>query len=503
MTNANLRAVNVGKTFGGIVALEGVSLEIGAGSVHALVGANGAGKSTLIKILTGYFKEYAGQVEIDHQPVPVTSPSDALQHGIEVVHQEVDATLVPGLSITENLLIEELAAAGSPLLLNWRKLNAAALEALARVGLQLDVRKPVEELSLHQKQLLVIARALSRNVRFLILDEPTASLSLPEVATLFDVLRQIKARGVGILYISHRLGEVREIADVISVLRNGRLAGNFPGDVDTAQVIEAMLGAHTTELYPPRRARVPGEVILDVNHLSRRGAVKDVSFSVRRHEVLGIAGLVGAGKTELLRLLFGADRADAGEIRLDGKLLRIRQPQDAVQNSIFLLPEERRKQGLLIENPIRENITLPFLNLHAVLGWVLKRRELATTLRVSEQVGLAPALPEMPVKNLSGGNQQKVVIGKWLGRTPRVMMFDEATQGIDVKTKRDVYDLALALSQTSGVIYASSDIDEVVALADRVLVMRDGRVVADLPAAQATRQLVLEYATGAKEQVNA
>ncbi len=503
MTNANLRAVNVGKTFGGIVALEGVSLEIGAGSVHALVGTNGAGKSTLIKILTGYFKEYAGQVEIDHQPVPVSSPSDALQHGIEVVHQEVDATLVPGLSITENLLIEELAAAGSPLLLNWRKLNAAALEALARVGLQLDVRKPVEELSLHQKQLLVIARALSRNVRFLILDEPTASLSLPEVATLFDVLRQIKARGVGILYISHRLGEVHEIADVISVLRNGRLAGNFQGDVDIAQVIEAMLGAHTTELYPPRRARAPGEVILDVNNLSRRGAVKDVSFSVRRHEVLGIAGLVGAGKTELLRLLFGADRADAGEIHLDGKLICIRQPQDAVQNSIFLLPEERRKQGLLIENPIRENITLPFLNLHAVLGWVLKRRDLATTLRVSEQVGLAPALPEMLVKNLSGGNQQKVVIGKWLGRTPRVMMFDEATQGIDVKTKRDVYDLALALSQTSGVIYASSDIDEVVALADRVLVMRDGRVVADLPAVLATRQLVLEYATGAKEQVNA
>ena len=450
MTNSNLRAARVGKTFGGIVALDGVSLQIEAGSIHALVGANGAGKSTLIKILTGYYEEYAGQVEIDHLAVPVHSPADALSLGIEVVHQEVDATLIPGLSITENLLIEALAAGKGTPVLNWRRLNGAAMEALARVGLQLDVRKPVEDLSLQQKQLLVIARALSRNVRFLILDEPTASLSLPEVAILFDVLRQIKARGVGILYISHRLGEVREIADEISVLRAGRLVGSFPGDVDPAQVIEAMLGAQTVAQFPPRQARAAGEDILRVEGLSRRGAVRGVNFSVHRNEVLGIAGLVGAGKTELLRLLFGADQADAGEVRLDGAPIRIRQPQDAVRHGIFLVPEERRRQGLLIEDPVRVNLTLPFLNLHSALGWVLRQRELTAAAHLAQQVGLAPALPEMPVKFLSGGNQQKVVIGKWFGRAPRVMLFDEATQGIDVKTKRDVYDLVLALSRTDG-----------------------------------------------------
>lgn len=496
-----LRAVEVSKRFDGVVALDGVSFEVQAGQIHALVGANGAGKSTLIKILTGYYDTYGGQVELDGRPVALYRPSDAIRAGIEVVHQEVDTALVPTLSVAENVLIEHLAERGSGLWVDWRHLYQESQRALHRVGLDVHPARAVETLSLHEKQLLLIARAVRRKARFLILDEPTASLSLREAQMLFGLLRDLAQSGVGIVYISHRLAEVRELADAVTVLRAGRVAGRFAAHAPTEQIIEAMLGSTAGDLYPERPAREPGEVVLEGRGLTRKGSVNDVSFVARRGEVLGITGLVGAGKTELLRLLFGADPLDSGMLYLNGRLLRLRQPKDAVRAGIYLVPEERRRQGLLIESTVRENATLPFLHKHVRLGWLSRRKELETTAHITRLVGLTPPLPDLPVKNLSGGNQQKVVIGRWFSGDPQVVLFDEATQGIDVRAKRDVFDLVHQWSRRAAVIYASSDIDEVMALADRVLVMRDGRVVAEVDPRQVSRETVLALATGVRDSI--
>jgi len=480
------------------VALQSVDFEVQAGTVHALVGANGAGKSTLIKILSGYYPEYEGQIEVNGTPVAITRPADALELGIEVVHQEVDTTLIPYLSVAENLLIEKLASGRTGTFIQWRTLYQEARDTAERLGLDIDVRKRVEDLSLHQKQLLVIARAISRNVAYLVLDEPTSSLGLHEIDRLFEILRILKQKGVGIIHVSHRLAEVREIADEVSVLRNGQKVAHFVGEVSLPKIVEAMLGVPASESFPPRDGRDRGEVVLEVRHLWRRGHISDISFQLHRGEVLGLTGLTGSGKTELLRLLFGADRPDAGEILVEGRSVRFGHPGMAVEHGIFLIPEERRRQGLLVENSVRENIALPFLRLFSLAGWMLPQRETLHAQKIIQRVGLVPPRPEMPVKNLSGGNQQKVVIGKWLGREPRVMLFDEATQGIDVGAKREVYNLVQHLAQRSGILFASSEIDEVLSLADRVLVMRDGRIVAEFPAAEASRQAVLEYATGAR-----
>jgi simple sugar transport system ATP-binding protein len=493
---SSLKANHLRKTFPGVVALDDVEFEVQSGRVHALVGANGAGKSTLIKILSGFYTDYDGQVELDGQAVRIDRPSVAFDQGIEVVHQEVDVTLIPYLTVAENLLIEKLGTRRAGLVVNWGALYQEARQAAERVGLKADVRKRVEDLSLHEKQLLVISRAVSRRARFLILDEPTASLSLGEVERLFEILKSIKSEGVGVIYISHRLAEVRDIADEVSVLRNGKMVAHFEDANSMNLVVEAMLGHPVNETFPPRGEQERGALVLQAKDLTRKGAVRGVSLQAYQGEILGITGLVGAGKTELLRLLFGVDRLDAGEMILDGRPVRIHSPSAAVAQGIYLIPEERRKQGLIVEDPIFKNITLPFLKLFEAAAWMVHRREIDHTQKIIQQVGLVPPRPEMLVMNLSGGNQQKVVIGKWFGRKPRCMLFDEATQGIDIKAKRDVYDLARQVSKEAGVIYASSEIDEVLGLADRVLVMRGGQVVAELTAQEASRQDVLEYATG-------
>lgn len=498
--SGSLKATNLGKTFPGVVALDNVSLEVPQGRVIALVGANGAGKSTLIKILTGYYDQYDGSIDIDGQPVSILRPADAQAHGIEAVYQEVDTVLIPYLTVAENLLIEQLAERRRAPWLNWRALNQEARAAAQRIGLEVDVQKRVEDLVLHEKQMLVIARALSRHVRYLIFDEPTTSLGLREIAQLFDVIRDLKRQNVGIIYISHRLAEVQEIADDVIVLRNGQRVAEFPAEngLDMAHVAEAMLGAPVDETFPPKGERTPGDIVLEARQLSRRKLLHDIDLTVRQGEILGIAGLVGAGKTELLRALFGADKLDSGTILIDKAGVRLGSPSAAVKHGIFLVPEERRSQGVLVEDSIRKNMTLPFLRQFAFLGtWMNRAREIVHTSQVIDRVGLTPPRPEMLVRQLSGGNQQKVAIGKWFGSQPRVMMFDEATQGIDVKAKREVYELAHRLCDSAAVIYASSDIDEVLGLADRVLVMRDGAVVAELTAEEADRQLVLGYATGA------
>ncbi len=499
----SLCAQGLGKRFPGVVALKDVSLEVQPGRILALVGANGAGKSTLIKILTGFYDEYEGTIEIDGQPVDIRKPAEAQALGIEVVHQEVDTVLIPYLTVSENLLIEQLAHGGGGPLVNWRAMHRETKAALDRIGLKVDPRARVEDLVLHEKQMLVIARAISHRVRYLIFDEPTTSLGPQQVDRLFEVIRALKADGVGIIYISHRLNEVLTLADDVMVLRNGERVAQFARDAcDIGAITRAMLGTSMSEAFPPRPQRTPGEVVLEARGLTRAPALNDVSLQVRKGEIVGIAGLVGAGKTELLRALFGADPVDSGEFLVDGRPLKLTSPDRAVQHGIYLVPEERRSQGVLVQDSIRKNVSLPFLGqfAHAAL-WMSRALELAHARSIIEQVGVVPARPETLVQNLSGGNQQKVAIGKWFGRPARVMMFDEATQGIDVKAKRDIYELVHRLSEDAGVIYASADIDETLALADRILVMRDGRIVAELSAAEADRQLVMEYATGARQEM--
>ncbi|MEL6272470.1 MAG: sugar ABC transporter ATP-binding protein, partial [Chloroflexota bacterium] len=366
--------------------------------------------------------------------------------------------------------------------------------------LNIDPRARVEDLVLHEKQMLVIARAVHQNVKFLIFDEPTTSLSLPEVEQLFEVIERLKAEGIGIIYISHRLAEVRHIADDITILRNGEKVAEFPvSEYDVGRISEGMLGTPVTEMFPPKQSIATERVILDVRNLNQKNTLHNINFAVRQGEILGVAGLVGAGKTELLRAVFGADPIDSGEIRMEGQPVKITSPDRAVANGIFLVPEERRSQGVLVEDPIHRNISLPFLTLFSWATGIMRRtQEFTNANRIAASVGLTPPDVTMLVQNLSGGNQQKVAIGKWFGKDAHVMMFDEATQGIDVRAKRDVYDLAQNLCQTSAVIYASSDIDEVIGVANRVIVMRDGFIVAELGPDEMDRQLILEYATGAR-----
>ncbi len=497
-----LYAKGLGKRFPGVVALDDVSLELQPGRVMALVGANGAGKSTLIKILTGYYDSYEGQIAIDDQPVHIHQPSDAAGVGIQAVYQEVDTVLVPTLTVSENVLLSGLATERRRFL-NWAALHQQAEAVLAQVGLTLDVRRRVEELVLHEKQMLVIARAVSQKVRYLIFDEPTTSLSLPEVERLFGIIRTLKAQGVGILYISHRLMEVAALADEILVLRNGRKITQFPAsEFDFGRISEAMLGSAVQDIFPPKTDTAPGETLLTAEGLTRRGKLKGISLSVRRGEIIGVAGLVGAGKTELLRALFGADPLDGGQVCVNGQPITLRTPEQAVAQGIYLVPEERRSQGVLVEEKIQRNITLPFLGQFSrVLGLIDRLREREHSVNTITRLGIVPANPDAEVQSLSGGNQQKVVIGKWLTGQPRVVMFDEATQGIDVKAKQDVYRIARELARSAAVIYASSDIDEVIGIADRMIVMHAGQIVAEFTAAEFDRARILEYATGSKPKL--
>jgi len=493
-----LVARGLGKRFPGVVALKGVDFELLPGRVHALVGANGAGKSTLIKILSGYYPSYQGEVWVDGRPVRLVRPDLAFRHGIEVVHQEVDTALVPGLSVAENLFLERLAGGGTGVWVSPRRLLGEAGAALERLGFALDPAARVEDLSLHQKQLLVIARAMLRELRYLILDEPTAALSLTEAERLLELVNRLRGQGIGVLYVTHRLAEVERIADQVTVLREGTRVAYWERPFALAAIVEAMLGAPPGAIFPPRRPE-PGETILSARGLFRPPRVQGVDLTLRRGEVVALTGLAGAGKTELLRLLFGADRPEAGEIRLLGRPVRLASPTAAVRLGIYLVPEERRRQGLILDKPVRENLSLPFLKRFArFLGWLDRDAERGFAKQQIQRVRLSPPDPERPVRLLSGGNQQKVVVGRWLGGLPRVLLFDEPTQGVDVGAKRELYRLARESAKGAAVLWATAEIDEALGVADRVLVMRDGRVVAAFPTEEADRQRVLAYATGAE-----
>jgi rhamnose transport system ATP-binding protein len=483
----------ISKRFGATRALDGVSMDLHPGEVHALVGENGAGKSTLIKVMTGVYPPDDGEVLVDGEPVTLHSAADAQARGIAPIFQE--PLIFPDLSVAENVFIGHRDQGR---VVRWRRMCADAAEILASLDVHIDPRTPASGLPVAAQQAIEIAKAISLDVRVLIMDEPTAALSAHEVERLFRQVRRLRDAGVAVLFISHRLDEVFELADRITVFRDGRrVASHARGDVTRAELIAAMVGREVSDFYARHDHRA-GEVVLRVRDLARTGAFSGVSFDVRRGEVLGLAGLVGAGRTDVALALFGVAPAEAGTIELDGEPVEIATPRDALDRGIAYLSEDRRHVGLSLPQSVTSNITLPSLRRYVTrLSLVDRRAERAAAAGFRERLRIRTPGLNQPVGLLSGGNQQKTMLAKWLNTEPRVLILDEPTRGIDVGAKADVHGIVDELARAGlAIVLISSDLPEVLAVSDRVLVMREGTQTGVFDRAEATQERVMTAAVG-------
>jgi rhamnose transport system ATP-binding protein len=483
----------ISKRFGSTQALDGVSLTLLPGEIHALLGENGAGKSTLIKIITGVTQPDAGEILVDGRPVRISSALEGQALGIAAIYQE--PMIFPDLSVAENVFVSHRDRGR---IVDYGAMKRDAEAVLARLGVRLDVELPARGLTLAEKQTVEIAKALSLRVRVLIMDEPTASLSANEVRRLFGIVAALRSAGVAVLFISHRLEEVFEIADRVTILRDGRWVSTVQRqDLTPERAIRGMVGRTLKELFV-RTASQPGEVILEVRALVRTGVFRDISFTLRRGEVLGFAGLVGARRTDVGLALFGIAPADGGEVLVDGHALRLVSPQDAVAAGIAYATEDRHKLGLVFPLSVAANITLPSLRRYlGPLGIIRRGAEDRTAGEFKDRLRIRTPSVRSPVAALSGGNQQKVVLSKWLNTRPRILILDEPTRGIDVGTKVEVHQIVEELAQQGmAIILISSDLPEVLAMSDRILVMREGRQMAVLSREEATEERVLAAAMG-------
>ena len=496
---------NIGVEFPGVRALKGVDLTIESQKVTALIGANGAGKSTLMKVLSGVYNHYTGQITIDGKDVEIREPNTAKLLGIETVYQEVDTALEPNLSVAENIMVDYLVnGLGKKQFFNWNYIYKTSQDILDKLGLDdIDNRQLVGTMPLAKKQMVVIARAVLRDCRFLVLDEPTAALSEAETQHLFEIVRDLKNnRGVGVIFISHRLNELFEICDTLTVLRDGNLVlADQPLTKETTinDIVQYMLG-ETYDQVLDRSGRTIGEKVLEVEGLTEfTGKCKDCSFYVRSGEIVGIAGLVGAGKTEMLKTLYAALPVSSGVVKVHGKEISPRIPADAVKAGICMIPEERRKEGLELTMSVAYNLSMATLSKYAQnpMQFLDKKQERVDAVSKVEQLHIATPSIDQQVMFLSGGNQQKVVIGKWIGSDADVFIFDEPTQGIDVGAKQEVYKLCIDLArQGKAVIYCTSETGEILALTDRTYVMYDGQIQKEFNTAETNEQQILDYSTG-------
>ena len=484
----------ISKQFPGVVALDRVDFDVAAGEIVALVGENGAGKSTLMKILAGIHRADAGEIRIDGANVILHGPADAARRGIGVIHQERE--LIDTLDVAGNVFLGREPTRGGPLrLLDRGRMHADTERQLARVGVQIPAGTPLRRLSAAQQQLVSIVRALSTNARLLILDEPTSSLTSSDADRLFGVLRDLRSAGTAIVYISHRLKEIEMLADRAVVLRDGRNAGTLGrGEISHDRLVQLMVGRAVVATTRPQAAT--GPVVLQVDRLrTRRYPDVEVSLAVHRGEVLGIAGLIGAGRSELAEAICGVGAPLSGRVLFDGEPLAIRSAREAIRHGICLVPEDRRRAGVIAPMSIRENVTLPSLTSHARFGIVSRASEATAVRRITAALMVKAASIESPVATLSGGNQQKVVLARWLARRPRVIVFDEPTQGVDVGAKAEIHRLIRSLADDgAAVVMISSDMDEIVAESDRVAVMHDGRVTGVLSRAECTPESILQLA---------
>jgi ribose transport system ATP-binding protein/inositol transport system ATP-binding protein len=485
---------NIHKKFPGVYALNGVDFELKEGEVHALLGENGAGKSTLIKILAGIYTADDGEVYLKDRKVRINGVQQSQALGISVIHQEL--CLAPNMTVADNIFLgkEILNKSG---FVNYSEQNKAAQELLDSLGLAIDSTVIVSQLSVAQQQLVEIAKALSFDARIIVMDEPTASLTLREVEMLFQTINNLKQKNIAVIYISHRMEELFRVADRVTVLRDGRYVGTRE-TVDTTreELIAMMVGRELKDLYK-RTFHTPGDTVLEVKDLNHGNILKGISFELKQGEILGISGLVGSGRTELARAIFGIDRYDSGEILVAGERVNITSPIDALRQGIILVPEDRKGQGLILVNSVSYNITLAVLKQFIGMIGVNRRLEKELVDIYIEKLSIKTPSYEQLISNLSGGNQQKIVIAKWLATSPKVLILDEPTRGVDVGAKAELYSIINMLAEQGvGIIMISSELPEIIGMSDRVLVMHNGRITGSLIRDELDQEKIMHFATG-------
>ena len=490
---ALLQVKGVHKQFPGVYALNNVSLELRAGEVHALLGENGAGKSTLINVLGGVYQADAGEVFIDGKKIDIKGVSDSQEKGIAIIHQEL--VLVPHMTIAENIFLgrEPRTAAGT---VNKGKMNRDAQELIESVGLGMKVSTQVRRLSVAQQQMVEIAKALSLNARILIMDEPTSSLTAKEVDILFQTIRRLKANGAGIIYVSHRMAELFEITDRVTVMRDGGyIDTKTTKDTNIDELVYLMVGRDLEHYYTRHRA-VQDEIVLDVRHMKFRNVLRDVSFTLKKGEILGFAGLVGAGRSELMQSMLGLSGLDSGQVLIDGRDVGRLNYRKSQSLGMVMVPENRKVQGLILKNTVGFNITLAVLRQFMKAGFVNRRSERGIIRNGIDSLRIKTPSDRQKVGNLSGGNQQKVVIGKWLAADPQILILDEPTRGGDVGAKADIYAMMDALATRGiSIIMISSELNEIINMCDRVLVMSNGVITGELPHEDFSQERIMQYAT--------
>jgi len=494
MSEFALRMTGVSKSFPGVLALDNVDLDVMPGEVHVLLGENGAGKSTLMKILSGAVRRDAGEIELDGQRVEINSPRDAQALGVRIIYQEL--TLVPYLTAAENIFLGR-EPCSMPGFVDMKRMRDDASQLLQTLGLRIDPDRPVREMGIAQQQMVEVAKALVGNARVLVMDEPTSALTNTEIDELFAAINRLTARGTGIIYISHRLEELARIGNRVTVLRDGRkIATHRIGEVDIAYLIRLMANRELSEHFPKRRVP-PGRPLLEVRGLRRAGVLDDINLTVHAGEVVGVAGLLGAGRTEMARAIVGADRRDGGELRIRGAVVRLDHPADAIRLGIGFMPEDRKTQGLIQMLSVGENTTLAALGIFSRAGFLKRREAAAAATKLVKDLRIRTPSIDQPVAQLSGGNQQKVVLAKWLATGAEILIMDEPTRGIDIGAKVEIYELMNQLTaRGAGILMISSELTEVLGMSDRILVMHGGRIVAEFDAADATQENVLRAALG-------
>ena len=486
----------ISKSFSGVVALSGVNLEVGRGEVHALMGENGAGKSTLMRILSGIIQKDMGSICLDEKPVDIKSPKAALDLGIAMIHQELNP--VRAMTVSENIFLGKEPCYRMTNVVNKSKQRDLALALLREMDIAISPDSRMESLSVAQMQMVEIVKAISYNSRIIIMDEPTSAITSQEVAKLFEIIRGLKARGISIIYISHKMDEIFRISDTVTVLRDGRHIETRPASqLDGDILVRLMVGREIGDWFP--KVNCPkGEVSIEVNGLAKRGLFQDIRFKARKGEILGFAGLMGAGRTEIMETLFGLRRADAGTVTLNGKKARIQSPAEAIKKGIALITEDRQLKGLNLKASVKDNITLVNLRKYSRLGQILKAREenLAADSMI-KKLGIKTTHRNRMVKTLSGGNQQKVVLAKWLLNDPEIMILDEPTRGIDVGAKAEIYRLIAQLAeQGKTIIMISSEMEEILALCDRVIVICHGRITGEFEHGSFNQEDIIKAAMG-------
>lgn len=499
MTAQLLEMKGIDKSFSEVKVLQQAQFSLESGELHALMGENGAGKSTLMKILNGIYMRDGGTVKVKGVEQSLSSPSAALQLGIVMIHQELN--LIPHLTVMENIFLGREFTFGPTKLIDWRKMKRESTRFLSQLGLAIDPDTIVGELSVGQQQMVEIAKALSMNTEILVLDEPTAALTDKEIDALFDVIASLKKRGVGMIYISHRMEEIFRMCDRITVMRDGRYVGTERvQETNMDQIVKMMVGREIKDRFPKADIKL-GEEKLKVEGLSQKGILHDISFSVRAGEIVGLAGLMGAGRTELAKALFGVSKIDRGTISVSGKAINLRKPMDAIRAGIALVTEDRKDEGLLLPMSVSDNLSMTNLTTVSSLGFLSGAKEKQLSDKMMKQLLIKASSGAQPVGSLSGGNQQKVVIGKWLATNPQVFILDEPTRGVDIGAKKEIYDLMNKLaSEGVAILMISSELPEVLGMSDRVLVMHEGKISGHFTKEEATQENIMMCATGGGEQ---